>query len=116
MSAWRSWDRRTRVFGAATAAVAVSSTLYALILKSVVFGQTTVIAIDDVGEAAAAATACIACAWAARRATGADRLGWALMSISTGLWSAGQVAWTAYEVVLRQPVPSPGLPDIGFLC
>ena len=115
MNAWTSWDRRTRIFAAATAAVAVGSILYALILKTVVFGQTPVIAIDDIGEAAAAATACIACAWAARRASGADRLGWALMSISTGLWSAGQVAWTVYEVVLQQPVPSPGLPDIGFL-
>ena len=116
MSAWTSWDRRTRTFAAATAAVAAGSILYALILKTVAFGQTPVIAIDDIGEATAAATACIACAWAARRATGGDRLGWALMSISTGLWSAGQVAWTVYEVVLRQPVPSPGLPDVGFLC
>ncbi len=37
------------------------------------------------------------------------------MSISTGLWAAGQVAWSMYEVVLGQPVPQPGLPDVGFL-
>jgi hypothetical protein len=37
------------------------------------------------------------------------------MSISTGLWAAGQVTWTVYEVVLGQQVPQPGLVDIGFL-
>jgi diguanylate cyclase len=115
MSAWASWDRRTRIFAVAVAAVAVSSLLYAVILKTLVFGQRPVIAIDDIGEAAAAATASVACAWAARRARGGNRLGWTLMSISTGLWASGQIAWTVYEVFLQLPVPSPGLPDIGFL-
>ena len=115
MSAWASWDRRTRIFALAVAAVAVASVFYALILKTVVFGQRPVIAIDDIGEAAAAATASVACAWAARRSYGSNRLGWALMSVSTGLWASGQIAWSVYEVFLQVPVPSPGLPDIGFL-
>jgi len=37
------------------------------------------------------------------------------MSISTGLWAAGQVVWSIYEVVLGQQVPQPGLVDVGFL-
>jgi diguanylate cyclase len=115
MSVWASWDRRTRIFAVAVAAVAVGSILYALILKTVVFGQQPVIAIDDIGEAGAAATASVACAWAARRARGSNRLGWALMSVSTGLWASGQIAWSVYEVLLQVPVPSPGLPDVGFL-
>src|SRR5690348_3519076 len=115
MSVWASWDRRTRIFAVAVAAVALASILYALILKTVVFGQQPVVAIDDIGEAAAAATASVACAWAARRAQGGNRLGWALMSVSTGLWASGQIAWSVYEVFLQVPVPSPGLPDIGFL-
>src|SRR5690348_3970831 len=115
MSVWASWDRRTRIFAVAVAAVALASILYALILKTVVFGQQPVVAIDDIGEAAAAATASVACAWAARRAHGSNRLGWTLMSVSTGLWASGQIAWTVYEVGLGLPVPSPGLPDIGFL-
>lgn len=108
-------DRRQTIFNAAVAAVAIASVFYALILKFEPFNQQTVIAIDDVGEALAAAIACGACAWAARRATGRNRLGWALMSVSTGLWSAGQVLWAIYEVVLQQQVPQPGLVDIGFL-
>ena len=115
MSAWASWDRRQRMFAIAVAAVAVASVLYALILKFEPFGDRTVITIDDVGEALAAATAAAACAWAARRSTGNNRLGWALMGVSTGLWAAGQVTWTIYEVVLQQQVPQPGLVDIGFL-
>ena len=115
MSAWSSWDTRHRVFAAAVAAVAVISVFYALTLHYVFFGQRVVIAIDDVGEALSAAIACGACAWAARRAEGRNRLGWALMSISTGLWSAGQVVWTIYEVVEQRAVPQPGLVDIGFL-
>ena len=115
MSTWASWDRRHRIFAVAVAAVAIASVFYALTLKYVFFGQQTVIAIDDIGEALAAAIAAVACAWAASRAEGRDRLGWALMSVSTGLWAAGQVTWTIYEVVLRQQVPQPGLVDIGFL-
>jgi diguanylate cyclase len=115
MSMWATWDRRHRIFAVAIATVAIASVLYALILKYEPFGQKTVIAIDDVGEALAAALASVACAWAARRAQGRNRIGWALMSVSTGLWSAGQVTWTIYEVVLGQQVPQPGLVDIGFL-
>ena len=115
MSMWAAWDRRHRIFAVAIATVAIASVLYALILKYEPFGQKTVIAIDDIGEALAAALASVACAWAARRAQGRNRVGWALMSVSTGLWSAGQVTWTIYEVVLGQQVPQPGLVDIGFL-
>jgi diguanylate cyclase len=115
MNAWVTWDRRRRIFAVAIATVAIASILYALILKFEPFGQKTVIAIDDVGEALAAATASAACAWAALRGERRNRLGWALMSVSTGLWSAGQVVWTIYEVVLGQPVPQPGLVDVGFL-
>jgi hypothetical protein len=115
MGYWAKWDTRHRIFAAAVATVAIASVLYALILKYEPFGQQIVIAIDDVGEALAAAIACVACAWAARRAEGRNRLGWALMSVSTGLWSAGQVVWSIYEVVLQEAVPQPGLVDVGFL-
>jgi len=53
--------------------------------------------------------------WAASRAAGRDRLGWALMSISAGLWAAGEVVWSIYEVGLGVPTPYPSLADVGFL-
>lgn len=115
MSAWLLQDRRHRIFGAAAAVVGVSSIVYALILRNGWFGDQAVTAIDDLGEALGAAIACAACAWAARRASGKEQLGWAFMSVSTGLWAAGEVAWSVYEVFQKVTVPYPGLPDAGFL-
>ena len=115
MGEWMALDGRRRTFVAAAAAVALASLAYALILRNVYFGQQAVTAIDDIGEAVAAALAAIVCAWAASRAAGQDRFGWALMSISAGLWAAGEVVWSIYEVGLGVEVPYPSLADAGFL-
>ncbi len=97
------------------AAVALVCVAYALILRNVYFGPQAVTAIDDIGEAVAAALASVACIWAARRARGKDRLGWALMGASAGLWAAGEVVWSIYEVGLGVQTPYPSLADAGFL-
>src|SRR5467141_391406 len=115
MGAWIRADERRKIFVAAAAAVALVSLAYALNIRTVFFGQHAVTAIDDIGEAVAAAIASLACAWAASRAAGKDRLGWALMSISAGLWSAGEVVWSIYEVGMGVQVPYPSLADAGFL-
>ena len=108
-------DNRRRAFVVAAAAVALVSLLYALNIRTAPFGQHAVTAMDDIGEAVAAAIASAACAWAASRGAGKDRLGWALMGISAGLWSAGEVVWSIYEVGLGMQVPYPSLADAGFL-
>src|SRR5437660_6679452 len=115
MGAWMALDGRRRTFLAAATAVALASLAYALILRNVYFGQQAVTALDDIGEAVAAAFASGACAWAASRAEGKDRLGWALMGTSAGLWAAGEVVWSIYEVGLGVQVPYPSLADAGFL-
>ena len=115
MSAWATWDNRRKVFAIAVATVAVVSIVYALDIRYLLLGQRGVTAVDDIGEAVAAALASAACAWAATRSAGHDRLGWALMSISTGLWAAGEVVWSIFEVGLRVAVPYPSLADVGFL-
>jgi hypothetical protein len=115
MSTWASWDRRQRTFAIAVATVAIVSVVYALDIRYVLLGPRGVTAVDDIGEAVAAALASAACAWAATRSTGRDRLAWALMSISTGLWAAGEVAWSYFEVGLKIPTPYPSLADVGFL-
>jgi hypothetical protein len=106
---------RRRTFAIAATAVALISVAYALNIRTLFFGQHAVTAIDDIGEAVAAALASTACAWAARRARGKDRLGWALMGISAGLWAAGEVIWSIYEVGMGVQVPYPSLADAGFL-
>lgn len=115
MGAWTVLDSRRRIFIAVAAVVAITSVAYALIVRNVYFGQHAVTAIDDIGEAVAAALASLACAWAARREHGKDRLGWALMSISACLWAAGEVVWSIYEVGLGVQTPYPSLADVGFL-
>ena len=106
---------RTRKFAVAVAAVLAASVVYAFILKTGIFGDRPVTTIDDLGEALAAAIASGACAWAATRASGKERLGWTLMSISTGLWAAGELVWSYYEVWQQVTVPYPSLADAGFL-
>src|SRR5438132_4475484 len=115
MSAWAALNGRRKIFVSVAAAVVLVSVAYALTLRYVYFGDQAVTAIDDLGEAVAAAIASAACAWAASRAAGKDRLGWALMGISGGLWAAGEVVWSIYEVGLGVDVPYPSLADVGFL-
>jgi len=115
MSAWATMDNRQRTFWIVVATVGVVSIAYALDIRYLILGQRGVTAIDDIGEAVAAAIAAAACAWAATRASGRVRLGWALMGISTGLWAAGEVVWSIYEVGLNVQTPYPSPADVGFL-
>jgi hypothetical protein len=108
-------DRRRRTFLAVAAVFALASVLYALVTKYVWFGQQGAVAITDIGEAVAAGIAAAACAWAATQATGKDRRAWALISVSAGLWGAGEVVWSIYEVGLGVKVPYPSLADVGYL-
>src|SRR5437016_3969673 len=115
MSGWKDWDRRRRAFALAVAGAVLAAAAFALIVHNLYFGHNAVTAIDDIGEAVAAAIAAGACAWAASRAGTEDRLGWSLMSISAALWAAGEVVWSIYEVGLGVQVPYPSLADAGFL-
>ena len=51
----------------------------------------------------------------AKAATGSRRRFWLLVSLSTLLWLAGEVTWAWYELVLRAPVPQPGMPDVFYV-
>src|SRR5438105_9560740 len=115
MSAWATMDKRQRTFWIVVATVGVVSIAYALDIRYLILGQRGVTAVDDIGEALAAAIAAAACAWAASRASGRVRLGWTLMGISTGLWAAGEVVWSIYEVGLNVQTPYPSPADVGFL-
>ncbi|HEX9098883.1 MAG TPA: hypothetical protein VF956_05280 [Candidatus Dormibacteraeota bacterium] len=115
MAALMALDGRRRTFVILAGAVALISVVYALDIRLVLVGPHGVTAIDDIGEAVAAGIASVACIWAARQARGRDRLGWALMGTSAGLWAAGETVWSVYEVGLGQAVPYPSLADVGFL-
>src|SRR5260370_24452066 len=105
VSMWASWARRQRTFAIAVATVAIVSIVYALDIRYLLLGPRGVTAVDDIGEAVAAALASAACAWAATRSTGRDRLAWALMSLSTGLRAAGELVGAYFHVGLNRPTP-----------
>jgi signal transduction histidine kinase len=115
MSTWETWNSRQRTFAIAVLAVLVVSIAYAVVVRNVLLGGRGTTAFDDIGEAVAAAAAAAACAWAATQASGRDRLAWSLMGISAGLWGAGEIVWSIYEVGLNVQTPYPSLADVGFL-
>lgn len=115
MGALMALDGRRRTFAITALAVLVASIAYAVIVRNVLLGDRATIAFDDIGEAVAAGVAAAACGWAATQAAGRDRIGWTLLGISAGLWAAGEVVWSYYEVGLGIPTPYPSLADAGFL-
>src|SRR3989442_2266387 len=98
MGAWIRADERRKIFVAAAAAVALVSLAYALNIRTVFFGQHAVTAIDDIGEAVAAALAPLPCVWAPSRPAGKARPGWALTGASTPRGPRGEVAWSLSQV------------------
>src|SRR5467141_647791 len=114
MSAWVASNGRRKAFAIIALAVLFTSIAYALVVRNVLLGDRATTAFDDIGEAVAAGVAAAACGWAATRAAGRERVGWTLLGISAGLWAAGEVVWSYYEVGLNVLTPYPSLADAGF--
>ena len=96
-------------------AAGVAFALFTIWLALGIGGLRTTVAVDDIGEAVAAAVAAVACAIAARRASNRNRLAWSLLSSAALSWTAGEVAWSIYEVGFGDAVPFPSPADLGFL-
>ena len=105
----------TRDFVIASAAAVVLTIAFGAWIAFRFGGVQTTEAIDDLGEAAAALLAAVACVVAARRHRGRMRLAWALLGASALAWAAGEGAWSYLEVILGQQQPFPSVADIGFL-
>ncbi len=95
--------------------------------------------LDDAAQLGGGILAALACAWAARRTTGAERASrepaatgaghvtgrapqggraavqWRLMAIGMAGWSVGQLIWSWYQVFAHTAMPSPSLADVGYL-
>ncbi|MGP3981081.1 EAL domain-containing protein [Streptomyces sp. KR80] len=68
----------------------------------------------DFGLAAAALLAAVSCFCYARSHPSTEPA-WLLFAASTAMAGLGNAVWGWYEVVLRQPVPSPSVADFCFL-
>ncbi len=106
--------RRWLIFGAAVLAAGVATVAFALILF-VATSSPIRTQVDDIGRALASFVATVACAWAAYRATGRQRLGWILMALSAGAWNIGEAIWSISQLQLGVSVPFPSWADLGFV-
>ncbi|WP_409059844.1 putative bifunctional diguanylate cyclase/phosphodiesterase [Streptomyces sp. SYP-A7185] len=70
----------------------------------------------DFGLSIAAATAAVSCFRYSRTRRSRFRPAWLLFALSSAMAALGNGVWGWYEVVLEEPVPSPGLADLFFLC
>ncbi|MFH8975421.1 putative bifunctional diguanylate cyclase/phosphodiesterase [Streptomyces sp. NPDC017890] len=70
----------------------------------------------DFGLSAAATAAAVSCFLYARGRRVRFRPAWLLFALSSAMAALGNLVWGWYEVVLRQPVPSPSYADLFFLC
>jgi diguanylate cyclase (GGDEF)-like protein len=50
-----------------------------------------------------------------RHETKSQRTAWLLLGIGCLSFAGGQTTWTVYESILKQEVPFPGWPDVGYL-
>ncbi|MFE4370639.1 putative bifunctional diguanylate cyclase/phosphodiesterase [Streptomyces sp. NPDC056835] len=70
----------------------------------------------DFGLSLAAAIAAVSCFFYARGHGSRFRPAWLLFSFSSAMAAGGNAVWGWYEVILDEPVPSPSLADLFFLC
>jgi diguanylate cyclase (GGDEF)-like protein/PAS domain S-box-containing protein len=79
-------------------------------------GSHLAVVVDDLGTTSAAAVAAASCLFVARRCpTARSRRGWLLVGLACGSWSAGNVIWAYFELVLHQEAPFPSPADLGYL-
>ncbi|WP_437114243.1 putative bifunctional diguanylate cyclase/phosphodiesterase [Streptomyces syringium] len=69
----------------------------------------------DFGLSAAAVVAAISCSWYSRTRNTRFRPAWLLFAASSAMAGFGNAVWGWYEVILRQPVPTPSPADFCFL-
>ena len=103
-----------RAVAASACAVAASAGFLAW-LATGFGGPAEVKVVDNLGLAAAAVLAALACAPAAWRERARVRTGWALLGAACASWAVGEAIWAWYELVAGREVPFPSVADAAFL-
>ena len=102
-------------FAAAAALAALVSALFVAWVANRWGGDAATIAVDDIGEAAAAVLAAASCGYAALRNSGRVRAAWLLFGLSALSWGLGEAVWSWNEVIRGQSLPFPSIADAGYL-
>jgi hypothetical protein len=88
--------------------------VFAGLLVTAPFSESTLTAVTDVMGIAPPFVACALSVYAERRSAGQVRLAWRCIAVGCLAWGVGEVIWTVYEVVLDQQ-PFPSMADAGYL-
>jgi two-component system, sensor histidine kinase and response regulator len=108
---FRGW----RAFTIASSIAAFLAIGFIIWTKLRIGGDTTTVAVDDIGEAVAAMVAAVSCGLAALRTSHRTRVAWGFFAASALSWGIGEVVWSIYEVGMGVSVPFPSGADVGFL-
>jgi len=96
--------------------LALSTVAYLAFLVFAPGSDRSVTVLNDLGQTVVplfiAAPALVA---AALRSAGRLRTSWFLLAAAAISWGLGQAVWSWFEVALDEPVPYPGLADVGYL-
>src|SRR5687768_8748305 len=97
------------------AAWGIALGLYVLLIPTRLIVGHAAVVITDLAWTFAALLATVSCVRAGLTSSGADRTAWLLFGGAAGAWTAGQLVWDTYELVLGITVPFPSPADIGYL-
>jgi diguanylate cyclase (GGDEF)-like protein/PAS domain S-box-containing protein len=103
------------VFRVAVIAFLVYAVVDVAWLRSGWGGELATLAFSDISAAVCATAAAAACFYTWRVESPSRRRAWGLFALAGASWAIGEIAWTYYELVLRQEVPFPSFADIAFL-
>jgi diguanylate cyclase (GGDEF)-like protein len=104
-----------RAFVRSTCLVLGVPALFAVVLVVQPGGHHVARSIDDFLQLGGVAFATAAAVRRGVRTSGRLRLSWSLLGCALAAWTAGQVAWTYYEVIANRDTPFPSLADLGYL-
>ena len=100
---------------AALAAAVAASLVFWLWLALRIGGTSSVRTVDDLGTVAAALVAAVLCVRAGLASQARLRRFWLLLGAASVSWTAAEIVWAVYDLVLRVPPPAPSWADVGYL-
>ncbi len=104
-----------RTYAVALLGLAATALIHTLVQLEV-FGEWGTLALSDFGSVAVVTAAAGVVMWSALGfAPGTpERRTWLLVAAGVGAFALGDLVWSYIEVVQRQEVPYPGLPDVFY--
>jgi hypothetical protein len=105
----------SRRFVTAAFAMALAAGFFAAWVGLDIGGTTATLWFDDVATPLAALLACVLCVRARSRQPAEMRLFWTLLALATASWTAAEVIWGYYALILNVAVPEPSWADVGYL-